>query len=188
VSTAGAYGFGVDLDALFADLADAVREDAPQLAVRDVLQRAVERRSELAAALPCERAEFVPLVSTPEITIIKTVWAPGMHVPPHDHRMGGAIAVFTGKEDNQYWRRAGGGIERSGGKELAAGDVGLMGTDLIHSVTAPLTREWTGAIHVYGGDFVAQERSMWIDGVEEPSDAARTAAIFEAANLDRQER
>jgi predicted metal-dependent enzyme (double-stranded beta helix superfamily) len=174
----------VDLDGLFADLVAAAGEDTPQLAVRDVLARALDDRAALAEALPCTRAEFVPLVVTPDLTIIKTVWAPGMTVPPHDHRMWGAIAVFTGKEDNTYYRRAGAGLEQSGGKELRAGDVGLMGTDIIHSVTAPLTREWTGAVHVYGGDFVAQQRSMWIDGVEEPSDSARTAAIFEAANRD----
>lgn len=172
----------MDLDAFFADLLAAAREDAPQLAVRDVLQRAVADRDALAEALPCTRAEFVPLVVTPELTIIKTVWAPRMTVPPHDHRMWGAIGVFAGKEDNAYYRRSGEGLEQAGGKELVAGDVSLMGTDLIHSVTAPLTHEWTGAVHVYGGDFVAQQRSMWIDGVEEPSDAARTAAIFEAAN------
>lgn len=172
----------MDLDALFADLLDAAREDAPQLAVRDVLQRAVADRAGLAEALPCTKAEFVPLVVTPELTIIKTVWAPRMQVPPHDHRMWGAIGVFAGKEDNAFYRRAGGGLEAAGGKELVEGDVSLMGTDIIHSVTAPLTHGWTGAVHVYGGDFVAQQRSMWIDGVEEPSDTARTAAIFEAAN------
>lgn len=90
--------------------------------------------------------------------------------------------MFAGKEDNTWWRRAGDGLEQAGGKELSAGDVGLMGGDIIHSVTAPLTRAWTGAIHVYGGDFVTQQRSMWIDGREETSDAGRTAAIFEQAN------
>ena len=173
----------MDLDALFADLTAAVREDSPQLAVRDVLQRALERRTELADALPCTRAELVPLVSTDEITIVKTVWAPGMAVPPHDHRMWAAIAVFAGKEENTFWRRAGHGhVERSGGKELDAGDVGLMGSDTIHSVTSPLARTWTGAIHVYGGDFVRQERSIWIDGEEQQNDASSTMAIFEEAN------
>ena len=172
----------MDLDVLFADLTEAVRDDAPQLAVRDVLQRALERRTELADALPCTRAELVPLVNTEEITIVKTVWAPGMAVPPHDHRMWAAIAVFAGKEENTFWRRAGGHVERSGGTELGAGDVGLMGSDTIHSVVSPLARTWTGAIHVYGGDFVRMERSIWIDGVEQQHDASTTIAIFEDAN------
>lgn len=184
----------MDLDVLLADLTAAMRESTPQLAVRDVLQRAVDRPGELADALPCERAEFVPLLSTPEITVMKVVWAPGMHVPPHDHRMWGAIAVYAGKEDNTFWRRVGAGperpsergahIEQSGGKELAVGDVGLMGTDTIHSVHAPLSRAWTGAVHVYGGDFVTQPRSMWFDGEETVGDSSRTAKIFEEANAN----
>ncbi len=174
----------MDLDALLADLTAAVEEDTPQLAVRDVLQRAMDRPGELADALPCTRAELVPLLRTPQLTVLKTVWAPGMSVPPHDHRMWAAIGVYTGREQNTFWRRADGGIEQSGGKELTSGEVGLMGTDMIHSVDAPLTREWTGAIHVYGGDFMQQQRSMWIDGEERENDAAVSAAIFEAANRD----
>ena len=35
-----------------------------------------------------------------------------------------------------------------------------LGQDIIHSVTNPIPR-LTGAIHVYGGDFFAIERSEW---------------------------
>ena len=172
----------MDLDVLLAELTAAMRETTPQLAVRDVLQRALDRPGELAEALPCERAEFVPLLNTPEITVMKTVWAPGMIVPPHDHRMWGVIGVFAGKEQNTFWRRAANGLEQSGGKELTPGEVGLMGTGTIHSVISPLARTWTGAIHVYGGDFVRQPRSMWVDGEERENDSTATAAIFEEAN------
>ena len=167
---------------LLGDLQDALAEDSPQLAIRDVLRRALERSDEIAEALPCTRAELTPLLNTPELTVVKTVWAPGMRVPPHDHRMWAAIAVYAGKEDNTFFRRAGDGIEQSGGKELGAGEIGLMGTDTIHAVHAPLTRSWTGAIHVYGGDFVRKQRSIWVDGEERENDSSTTAAIFEAAN------
>jgi predicted metal-dependent enzyme (double-stranded beta helix superfamily) len=169
----------VDLDELIADIEAAAREASPQLAVRDVLDRLMASPDAVAAALPCERAELVALHVSPTVSVFKAVWAPGMAVPPHDHRMWAAIGVYAGREDNGFWRRAGGGIEGAGGKTLAAGDVGLMGSDAIHSVASP---SWTGAIHVYGGDFLAQTRSMWVDGAEEQSDAARSAAIFEAAN------
>ena len=167
---------------LLADLTDAVREETPQLAVRDVLQRALAQPGALADALPCTKAELVTLLNTPEITVMKTVWAPGMRVPPHDHHMWAAIGVYTGTEQNTFWRRAGSHIEESGGKELSIGDVGLMGADTIHSVAAPLARQWTGAIHVYGGDFVSQQRSMWIDGEERANDSSTSAAIFDEAN------
>lgn len=172
---------------LVSDLSDAMQEATPQLAVRDVLERLMRDPSAVAAALPCERAELVPIHVSPELSVFKAIWAPGMAVPPHDHRMWAAIGVFAGREDNGFWRRVDGHghIESSGGRTLAVGDVGLMGGDAIHSVNAPA---WTGAIHVYGGDFVAQQRSMWVDGVEETSDAARAAAIFEAANRSAQPR
>ena len=35
-----------------------------------------------------------------------------------------------------------------------------LGADAIHAVTNP-RRKFTGAIHVYGGDFFAIERSEW---------------------------
>ena len=166
---------------LIADIESAVQEATPQLAVRDVLDRLLRDPSAVADALPCERAELVAIHVSPEVSIFKAIWAPGMAVPPHDHRMWAAIGVYAGREDNGFWRRADdvGHLVESGGKRLVEGDVGLMGDDAIHSVAAP---SWTGAIHVYGGDFLAQKRSMWFDGVETESDAARSQAIFEAAN------
>lgn len=168
------------LDSMLAELADAAVESTPLLAVRDVLQRAVSSAAWLQDLLPAtDRAELVPLLVSPTVSVFKAVWAAGMAVPPHDHRLWGAIGVYAGREDNEYFRRHEEGIEVVNARTLAVGDVALMGDDVIHAVTAP---QWTGAIHVYGGDFLAKQRSMWVDGVEEPSDGKRTQAIFEAAN------
>jgi predicted metal-dependent enzyme (double-stranded beta helix superfamily) len=169
-----------DIDGLLAELSSAASESQPLLAVRDVLERAVSSPAWLQEAMPAsDRAELVPLLVSPSVSVFKAVWAEGMAVPPHDHLMWGAIGVYAGREDNEYFRRHDEGIEVVNGKTLAVGDVALMGEDLIHAVAAPV---WTGAIHVYGGDFLAKERSMWIDGVEETADGKRTQAIFEAAN------
>ena len=169
----------MDLDALLAGIVEAARESTPLLAVRDVLARALAEPAALVDALPCTRAELVPLHVSPEVSIFKAIWAPGMEVPPHDHLMWAANGVYAGREDNAFWRRIDGGIEGSGGRTLEVGDVALLGDDVIHSVT---TAGWTGAIHVYGGDFLSTPRSIWLDGVEEPNDGTRTQAIFEAAN------
>ena len=170
---------GSVLDALLTDLLAASTEGTPQLAVRDVLERHLADPRRLADELPSDRAELVALHVSDELSVFKAVWAQGMAVPPHDHRMWGAIGVYGGREDNEYFRRSSDHLETSGGKVLTAGDVAIMGKETIHAVAAPV---WTGAIHVYGGDFVRQPRSIWIDGVEEPNDGIRTAAIFEAAN------
>ena len=45
---------------------------------------------------------------------------------------------------------------------LSRGDSILLGDDTVHAVANP-SREWTGAIHVYGGDYFASGRRMWPD-------------------------
>jgi predicted metal-dependent enzyme (double-stranded beta helix superfamily) len=60
----------------------------------------------------------------------------------------------------------------------------LLGDDTIHSVANPRTHEFTGAIHVYNGDFVNQPRSQWDPDTleEQPHDMAVTIAAFDDAN------
>ena len=62
-------------------------------------------------------------------------------------------------------------------------DAAPLGRDIIHSVTNPIPR-FTGAIHVYGGDFFAVERSEWDPEtlLEGRYDAQKTMRYFEAAN------
>ena len=75
-----------------------------------------------------------------------------------------------------------GGIVRSGGKELDAGDVVVLGRDVIHSVDNP-RGAYTAAIHVYGGDFFATPRSEWDpDTLEEkPFDVEHTKQVLAEA-------
>jgi predicted metal-dependent enzyme (double-stranded beta helix superfamily) len=83
--------------------------------------------------------------------------------------MWAAIGIYTGREDNAFFRRdpdAPRRLVESGGKDIGAGDVLVLGDDVIHSVANPADR-LTGAIHVYGGDFVNQRRSQWGPGPRE---------------------
>ena len=58
-----------------------------------------------------------------------------------------------------------------------------LGPDIIHSVTNPIPR-FTGALHIYGGDFFAQARSEWDPEtlLERPYSSAKTLRMFEEAN------
>ena len=78
-----------------------------------------------------------------------------------------------------------GGRRASGGKELHERDVALLGDDTIHAVTNP-RRTYTGAIHIYGGDFFTQPRSEFDPETleERPYDVERALAMFEAANAE----
>jgi predicted metal-dependent enzyme (double-stranded beta helix superfamily) len=78
--------------------------------------------------------------------------------------MSAVIGMYGGREDNMFWRRVPNPtkfqIEAAGGHALGAGDVTILGRDVIHSVVNPLAK-LSGAIHVYDGDFLAVQRSMW---------------------------
>ncbi len=175
-----------DVDELVAACDAAIGETEPRLAVKEVLERAVADQRAIADALPPERAELVPLHVSDRLTVLKIVWAPGMVLGPHDHRMWAAIGIYAGQEDNTFYRRSGPTpttLVECGGKELATGEVALLGTDTVHAVTNPKDR-LTAAIHVYGGDFVHQPRSQWGPGkVEErPYDIDEALQQFTEAN------
>jgi predicted metal-dependent enzyme (double-stranded beta helix superfamily) len=172
-----------DVDALVAACQDATDETEPLLAVRDVLARAVADQRAIADALPPERGELVPLHVSDRLTVLKIVWTPGMVLGPHDHRMWAAIGLYSGGEDNRFFRRTGTTLVDSGARELRPGDVCLLGDDTVHSVTNP-TAECAGAIHVYGGDFFATPRSE-LRGeppTEGPFDVDRVLTSFATAN------
>ena len=106
---------------------------------------------------------------------------------PHDHLMWAVLGIYTGREDNIFWRRlpgaAGGRIEAAGARAVSEREAVPLGRDIVHSVVNPIKR-LTGAIHVYGGDFFAVARSEWDPEhlVEQPYDIAKTLALFEESN------
>jgi predicted metal-dependent enzyme (double-stranded beta helix superfamily) len=173
----------MDLDELIDQCVRARAEGDPRLAVRDVLQEAMAEPSQLVSALGASAAGLRLLHRSPELTVINVVWPPKISLFPHDHRMWAAIAIYGGQEDNSFYRRDGTRVVASGGKELHEGDVLLLGDDAVHSVDNPSAHSYTGAIHVYGGDFVEQPRSQWDRETleEQPYDMALVEAEFERA-------
>jgi predicted metal-dependent enzyme (double-stranded beta helix superfamily) len=172
-----------DTEAFIARCIEANREAEPRLAIKEVLTAALADPASVARAIPPSRAEIVRLHSSPELTILKVVWAPGMSFGPHDHHMWAAIGIYTGGEDNAFFRREGGTLDATGGKSLRPRDVLLLGEDVIHAVTNP-TAEFAGAIHVYGGDLFATARSEWRGRPfrEQPYDVDYVVGYFDAAN------
>jgi len=170
-----------DLDRFTADLRAALAERSRQ-AVREVVARAV---ADPASLLRCigepEKPSLQILLRAPDLTVLNVVWSPKQVTLPHDHRMAAIIGMYGGREDNIFWRRIPDAtafqIEAAGGQALGTGDVTILGRDVIHSVVNPLGK-LSGAIHVYDGDFMAQQRSMWDAEtlVEAPYDMASVAS------------
>ncbi len=174
-----------DLDRFIADCRAAVREDPTHKAAREVLARANSDPSAILAALgEPKEAAVTPLYKSPELTILNVVWGKRMTIMPHDHRMWAVIGVYTGREDNIFWRRLpqaeGGRIEAAGACSLCPGEVTILGRDIIHSVTNPLGK-LSGALHVYDGDLlVTPDRSHWDAETltEAPYDAELVSPMF----------
>ena len=162
----------------------ALAEQTPALAMRDVLDELVADPVALDRAVgPVERGGISAIHNADDLTILRVAWTPGMAINPHEHRMWAVIGMYGGQEDNAFYRRAVGGLEPAGGREVPAGDVLLLGDDVIHAV-ANSRREYAVALHVYGGDFFSVERSEWDFGTyeERPRDIARTQQLFDEAN------
>jgi predicted metal-dependent enzyme (double-stranded beta helix superfamily) len=175
-----------DIDNFISDCRTAGSDSRPQLAVKEVLRRAVADPAAVADALRPIEGGLSVLYSAPDLTVLNVAWAPGMRLFPHDHRMWAAIAIYAGREDNTFYRRAAPAartLAASGGKQLEEGDVAVLGDDTIHAVANPLDR-LTAAIHVYGGDFVHEPRSQWGPGepIEQPYDFDGVRLEFVEAN------
>jgi predicted metal-dependent enzyme (double-stranded beta helix superfamily) len=175
-----------DIDTFLAQCVDACDESQPRLAIKELLDEAVADPASVARSLPPERAGIVRLHCSPELTVLNVVWAPHMRFGPHDHRMWALIGIYDGGEDNAFYRRTGDTLVSSGGTDLRTGDVVLLGDDVVHAVTNP-TAQFTGAIHIYGGDFFTTARSEWRGEppTEQPYDVDDVLAYFERANRQR---
>lgn len=183
---------GFDLDHFIADAGTAVARDNRPGAVRPLLAQALADGSGLIAALGAPvRAGVTTLYRSDHLTILNFVWGPRMQLLPHNHRLWALIGIYTGREDNIFWRRRPDGadskpdtrIEAAGAQSLSTGEIATLGPDIIHSVINPIPR-LTGAVHIYGGDFFAPGRSQWdADSLcEEPYDVAMVMRLFEESN------
>ncbi len=181
-------------DRFVEDCRRAVQEG--QKAVREIVLEAVGDPSGIISELgePTKAGVF-PLYQGAEMTVINLVWAPCMTLPPHNHNMLAVIGIYSGREDNMFWRRLpeggnaagngpGPGIEAAGADSMGPGQVATLGRDIIHSVANPIAK-MTSAIHVYGGDFFnpPQPRSQWDHEtlIEQPWDMDHTRAVFRQA-------
>ena len=175
------------LENFIADCRTALAADPSHRLVREAVASAVSDTTAILKALgEPKRAEIQKLYHASDLTILNVIWGPMMTVMPHNHQMWAVIGIYTGREDNIFWRRLSGGrsrIEAAGARALCVGDAEPLGHNIIHSVTNPIPR-LTGAIHVYGGDFFAAERSEWDSEtlVEGRYDAECTMRRFEESN------
>ena len=172
-----------DRDHFIQDCIKAVVEG--QGAVREVVAEAISDSARGMSELgEPEHAGISSIYRAPDLTIINFAWAPCMSLMPHNHQMFSVVGIYSGREDNVFWRRTGTTIEAAGAKSLGAGNVATLGRNIIHSVLNPIGK-MTCALHVYGGDFFepAEPRSEWDHEtlIERPWDIDRVKSLFREA-------
>jgi predicted metal-dependent enzyme (double-stranded beta helix superfamily) len=176
-----------DVQRFVAQCRSALKETDAAAAIREILARAVSNPGEVLAGIgEPKRATVQKIHVADELTIINVIWGPHMTIMPHNHKITAIIGVYTGAEDNIFWRRTGdpsGLIKAAGARSLRTKDVEVLGPDAIHSVTNPILR-LTGAIHVYLGPFFTVHRSEWHPETlcEGAYDIEKNMRLFEESN------
>ena len=177
-----------DLDNFIQQCIAALEESKPQQKISELVGQVVSDSEGLIQTLgKPSRATIEKLYVANNLTILNVIWAPKMTLMPHNHNTWATIGVYSGREDNIFWRRVkddtNGKIEAAGAKSIACGEVAALGKNIVHSVTNP-TSGFTGAIHVYGADFFKIDRSEWdpLSLSENPYDVDKTLGLFEAEN------
>ena len=100
-----------DLDQFVADCRSALAADKSHKLVREVVKRAVAEPGAVLKELgEPQRAELKTLYRSDDLTILNLIWGPNMVLLPHDHRMWAVIGIYSGREDNIFWRRAAGPV------------------------------------------------------------------------------
>lgn len=175
-----------DIDQFVADCRAALTERSGA-ALQDVVARTVAEPAALTRALgEPSGARVDVLFHDTGLTVLNVVWGPHHWTLPHNRNLRAVIGMYSGREDNIFWRRlpdaSPARIDSAGARSLLRGDVTLLGRDIIHSVTNPLGK-LSGALHVYDGDFFAPGRSHWdAEALEEqPYDSSQVSPMFAAA-------
>jgi predicted metal-dependent enzyme (double-stranded beta helix superfamily) len=174
-----------EIEQFCADCREAMKETDQERAVRELVTRAVSDPAALMRAIgEPEKAGVNALHRSDDLTVLNLIWGPEMTLMPHDHQMWAVIGIYTGREENTFYRRSKeDGLTKLGLKIMNPTDCSYLGDTAIHAVTNPLTK-LTSALHVYGGDFFDTPRSEWDpDSFEEKAyDLEKNVGLFELSN------
>lgn len=153
-----------DLDTFVARCDAASREADAQARIEALLREAIERPAEVGAALASYRnltnLEDLVVFRSERLTLLHGLIPPGFAAAPHNHNLWSVIAVYDGQEDNTFFERGGDGLVEVGRASVTAPGVIANDANVIHAVCNPRTT-MLRAIHAYGGDLLATERSNW---------------------------
>ena len=140
----------------------------PCSAVRGVLNDLCGRLDDVYEALDfcaCSNPGDAPdrqiFYRSPNLTMMRIRFCPGLRTPPHDHSTWAAILLLSGRERNTLYQRCSRhGLDKTGDVLVEPGSVFRMNVDTIH-VAECAADEPAVALHVYGGDLDYLPRRVW---------------------------
>ena len=95
-----------NLDTFIEDCKSAVASDDTHLGIKDLVGKAVSEPGSLMKAIgEPSKAGASPIYSSNNLTIVNVVWAPWMTIYPHNHNIWAVIGIYSGREDNIFWRQ-----------------------------------------------------------------------------------
>ena len=180
-----------DKDLFIEACIEALKDPLPTRAVDEIVREAIRDPDSIERVLGTPAEAGINVIHRSDaLTILNVIWAPKMAIYPHDHNTWAVIGIYGGREDNAFFRRRQGarGLDQINGRSLGQEEAIILGPDVVHAVTNPLLK-YTGAIHVYGGDFFALPRSEWDtpEAAEQPYSVDHTLKTFADANERAQE-
>ena len=135
----------------------------PQAAIETILLEAAKNPA-IAGAI-AGRTKFSDLSDlavyrSDTLTVLAGALPPGFRASPHNHNLWSVVGVCGGQENNDFYERDGDGLRQTGSKSVVAPGVLPNAADVIHAIHNPLDEPLL-ALHAYGGDLFAVERSTW---------------------------
>jgi predicted metal-dependent enzyme (double-stranded beta helix superfamily) len=95
-----------DLEQFISDSKAALHQEPSENSIREVVARAVSEPASVLKGLgEPKQGEIQTLYRARDLTILNVIWAPWMNLLPHNHQMWAVIGIYTGREDNIFWRR-----------------------------------------------------------------------------------
>src|SRR3954454_5793495 len=121
-----------DLDQFVSDCRAARAVEKSHRHVREVVARAVSDPAAVLKGLgEPQRAGLHKLYQSSDLTVLNVVSAPMMTSMSHNQAMWAVLGIYTGREDNIFWRRVAGSagkVEAAGAKALSVGEAAPLGT------------------------------------------------------------
>jgi predicted metal-dependent enzyme (double-stranded beta helix superfamily) len=152
--------FPPTIETFIAAAKDALAGGSPHAALRALLDEMVQALSGQSRPWLEHEGDELLLASSPEMTVYHITLTPRIHYPPHDHRMPAMIGLYQGSETSFSYRRNGPGLVELRRHDYGAPSIAELPADAIHSVVN-MGEARSAAIHVYFGDLITAERSIW---------------------------